>query len=230
MFTHFFPIGSRSFEHFLDKGVSPDKMTTVLYSNDTDYFQRQVEQFLPQRDELRRSFGINPKDHVFIYCGKMFRPKNPLIIPAAFALVNENKDKIWLLAVGAGELQEEFEKRSRDQLGSRALFVGFKNQSELGRYYAAADTLILPSQSGETWGLVVNEALQFGLGVIASDKVGCAVDLVARTGRGRVFPSGSAQVLAECISDAVTHPRLCEGTIVLPTPSSFASAICEVIH
>jgi len=32
----------------------------------------------------------------------------------------------------------------------------------------------LPSQSGETWGLVVNEAIQFGLRVIVSDKVGCA--------------------------------------------------------
>ena len=42
-----------------------------------------------------------------------------------------------------------------------------------------ADALVFPSIQGETWGLVVNEALQFGLAVIASDHPGCVADLLA---------------------------------------------------
>ena len=53
-------------------------------------------------------------------------------------------------------------------------FAGFRNQSELPRYLAAADVLVLPSDAGETWGLVVNEAMACGLPAIVSRAAGCA--------------------------------------------------------
>ena len=57
-----------------------------------------------------------------------------------------------------------------------------------------ADALVFPSVQGETWGLVVNEALQFGLAVIASDHPGCVADLLPQRDPvplgSAVFPSG----------------------------------------
>src|SRR5262249_21925258 len=44
--------------------------------------------------------------------------------------------------------------------------------------YVAADCLVLPSDTRETWGLVVNEALASGLPCIVSDACGCAEDLI----------------------------------------------------
>ena len=45
----------------------------------------------------------------------------------------------------------------------RAIFLGFRNQRELSPYFHAADLFsYLPSLWGETWGLVVNEALHHG--------------------------------------------------------------------
>ena len=81
----------------------------------------------------------------------------------------------------------------------RSHFAGFQNQSELGRYYSAADCLILPSLT-ETWGLVVNEALQFGIPAIVSDKVGCHPDLIVEGKTGFVFPAGDDQRLADQLS------------------------------
>ena len=102
----------------------------------------------------------------------MYETKNPLLIPRALNLLSDElKQNIWLLAVGDGTLRNQFETLSKAELGERVIFVGFKNQSQLGKYYAMGDILILPSH-WETWGLVVNEALQFGLTVITSDKVG----------------------------------------------------------
>jgi glycosyltransferase involved in cell wall biosynthesis len=73
----------------------------------------------------------------------------------------------------------------------------------MGRWYAAADCLVLPSQkgAGETWGLVVNEALHFGLPVIASDGVGCHPDLIPDQHTGRVFPSGDARAFARHLNE-----------------------------
>ncbi|MBF0280643.1 MAG: glycosyltransferase family 4 protein, partial [SAR324 cluster bacterium] len=223
-FDHFFPIGTHSRHHYKIMGVDERRLTTAHYSIDVDFFQKQVERWRPLRQSRRAVLGITPEDHVLLYCGKMYWPKNPLLIAQAIDLLScVQKEKLWLLAVGTGELKDEFEEALRRQLGPRSMFVGFKNQSELGEYYAISDTLILPSQSGETWGLVVNEALQFGLRVIVSDKVGSACDLLNDSEKGSIFPSGNAEGLANAIAQSTEQklPSLLEMKN-LPHPKDFA--------
>ena len=96
--------------------------------------------------------------------------------------------------VGAGELEKDL-RAAAATLGVRAHFAGFRNQSELPAYYAAADVVVLPSES-ETWGLVVNEAMACGTPAIVSDAVGCAPDLIEEGKTGFVFPVGDASALA----------------------------------
>jgi glycosyltransferase involved in cell wall biosynthesis len=78
-----------------------------------------------------------------------------------------------------------------------ASFTGFLNQSELSAAYVAADVLVLPSDGGETWGLVVNEAMASGLPAIVSDTVGCTPDLTEEGKTGFSYPVGNAAALAE---------------------------------
>jgi glycosyltransferase involved in cell wall biosynthesis len=54
---------------------------------------------------------------------------------------------------------------------------------------------VVPSRK-EPWGLVVNESLGLGRFVIASDRVGAAMDLI-RPGVGRTFRAGDPASLAE---------------------------------
>ncbi|MEH2392616.1 MAG: glycosyltransferase family 4 protein [Nostoc sp.] len=226
-FTHFFPIGTNSINHYLWMGVDKSRMTLAHYAIDIEFFQKQVDFWLPQREALRANAGIGEQDHVLIYCGKMFPPKNPLIIPDALENLSPvEKEKIWFLAVGDGELREEFERRIKVQLGERAIFVGFKNQSELGQYYAIADTLILPSRSGETWGLVVNEALQFGLRAIVSNKVGCAKELITDIKHGGIFSCNNFLELAKIISQEILQTNLKSRELKsLPNSSKLATNV-----
>ncbi|HNY38747.1 MAG TPA: glycosyltransferase family 4 protein [Bryobacteraceae bacterium] len=78
----------------------------------------------------------------------------------------------------------------------RASFAGFLNQNEIARAYVAADCLVLPSDHGETWGLVVNEAMASGLPCLVSDAVGCGEDLVAPINPILRFPLGDTAGLA----------------------------------
>jgi glycosyltransferase involved in cell wall biosynthesis len=87
------------------------------------------------------------------------------------------------------------------------VFAGFKNQKELPSLYAAADVLVVPSLS-EAWGLVVNEAMCFGLPVIVSDRVGAAVDLVREGENGFIFPVGDIDRLAEDLSSVLRDSDL----------------------
>jgi glycosyltransferase involved in cell wall biosynthesis len=88
-------------------------------------------------------------------------------------------------------------------------FVGFKNQKELPRYFGAADVFVLPSGI-EPWGLVINEAMNFGLPVICSDQVGCAADLVRPGENGYIFPVGNIQSLADRLLAVLSDGEKCE--------------------
>jgi glycosyltransferase involved in cell wall biosynthesis len=75
--------------------------------------------------------------------------------------------------------------------------AGFVNQQELPSWYAAADMLVLPSDSRETWGLVVNEAMAAGLPVVVSDAAGCSPDLVREGENGFTYPCGNVGALVD---------------------------------
>ncbi len=82
----------------------------------------------------------------------------------------------------------------------RVVWLGFQNQTQLPRIYAAADVLLLPSGWGETWGLVVNEAMAVGTPCVVSDAVGCAPDLVQPGRTGEIYPAGDIQSLVEALA------------------------------
>ena len=90
--------------------------------------------------------------------------------------------------------------------GLAASFAGFLNQTEISRAYVAADALVLPSDPGETWGLVVNEALASGLPAVVSAACGSAEDLVVPLDPRLRFPLGDIEALAAAIRHLADHP------------------------
>jgi hypothetical protein len=58
---------------------------------------------------------------------------------------------------------------------------------------------VLPSEHGETWGLVVNEALASRAPAIASTSCGCTEDLLSSTSGRRSFAAGDVRALAEVL-------------------------------
>ncbi|WP_413745277.1 glycosyltransferase [Synechococcus sp. MIT S9501] len=81
------------------------------------------------------------------------------------------------------------------------------NQKDLVNYYLASDVVVLPSRrSGETWGLVVNEALQVGCSVVVIEGVGCGSDFVDLESF-LMISIGSALKLGEELSDLFLYSR-----------------------
>jgi glycosyltransferase involved in cell wall biosynthesis len=189
-------IGRNARQHFLFHGVPLERIGWAPYCIDSDLFGAQAERLLPQRTSLRRELGFQESQTVFIYSGKMIPKKDPMTLAMAIqGMAHADRQGIGLIALGDGELRMRFEAICRDALGLRFVTPGFVNQSEMGRYYSAADCLILPSAWGETWGLVINEAMQFGVPAIVSHRVGCHPDLVVEGETGYVFPTGDSRML-----------------------------------
>ena len=232
-----FPIGGDSNDHFARLGVPSHRRYPVSYAVNTAFFSDLVRQWAPQREQLRRELGIGPTDLVLLWSAKMTQVKNPLLVIEALRKLPEAlRCRFWLVAMGDGPLRSRFETEARFILKARSCFLGFRNQSELGEGYAVADALVFPSQQGETWGLVVNEALQFGLAVLASDHPGCVRDLLSNgadaPAGSTVFPSGDATALASAFRNLAT--RYPDGFVQkpvtsLPQPEDLAAAVATAL-
>lgn len=183
-------IGKGARTHLSGLGVDPDRLVFSPYSVDSALFNRR-----PRSAALRSALGIGPKDVVALFSGKLIDRKAPQTLLDALALLPD-LPQLKAVFVGDGPLAPDLRAQARRLAPGRAVLAGFVNQSRLADYFAAADLFVLPSLF-ETWGLVVNEAMQMGLPVIATEQCGCAQDLVSPGKTGELFAAGDAKKLAE---------------------------------
>ena len=199
-------IGSRNRSLYESFGVPAQRMHFAPYSVDNRFFLQQAELFRGQRLQLRKRFGIVGEGPCILFAGKLIAKKQPQALLQAFQAVRA-KHACTLLFAGDGELRPVLEAQVRDAQIMDVHFAGFLNQTEIGAAYACADIFVLPSLYDETWGLVVNEAMNFGLPVVLSDAVGCADDLLRQRENGFVvsasrFVIEGADAIAALVADA----------------------------
>ena len=197
-------VGQNARWHLLRLGVGEDRIFFSPYSVDSALFEGQRARL--GREECRERLGIGPGQLVLLFSGKFIPRKAPLLLLEAISRLRE-RERVTLVMLGDGELRPAVEAVAREVLGGRAFLPGFVNQTQLGPFFRAADVFVLPSLF-ETWGLVVNEAMHFGLPAVVSSKVGCGPDLVCEGKTGLVFPAGDAQGLANCLQKFLDEPGL----------------------
>jgi glycosyltransferase involved in cell wall biosynthesis len=96
-----------------------------------------------------------------------------------------------------------------------ATSLGALEPERLRDVYAACQVLVVPSVATrrfrEPWGLVVNEAMNRKMAVIASDAVGAAAGgLVRDAENGLIVPAGDAPALARALRRLARDPQLRE--------------------
>jgi len=200
-------IGHQNRRHFAAYGVPRERMHFAPYCVDNNALRRRAGELRPRRRELRARFGVEGDAPVVLFAGKLIAKKQPLRLIEAFARVRR-EHRASLLIAGEGPLRADAEALVARLSVPDVRFAGFLNASRLPEAYAAADIFVLPSALHETWGLVVNEAQNFALPVVVSDKVGCAADLVPHGEAGFVVPHDDTAALARAIATLVGDPAL----------------------
>jgi glycosyltransferase involved in cell wall biosynthesis len=211
----FLYIGSANRRLYRHYGVPEARLHPAPYAVDNERFAAQAAALRPQRTALRRNWGIADDAFCILFCGKFVAKKRPMdVVKAAELLMQrEARANLHLLFTGSGELGAAL--RGACQIaydcdasvatdpnaggGIKASFAGFLNQTEISRAYVAADCLVLPSDHGETWGLVVNEALASGLPCLVSNACGCTEDLMAAVDPRLTFRCGDIGALADML-------------------------------
>ena len=114
-------------------------------------------------DELRKQLGINKRDFVILFVGRIAEEKNiEFLIKAHVDLIKEHKN-IKLLIVGDGPDKDTYEKLAKDLgLGKHVIFTGKAAWEEMPYYYSASDVFTSASKT-ETQGLTIIEAMASNL-------------------------------------------------------------------
>lgn len=121
--------------------------------------------FNPSRRDatLRRQWGAQPADPVFLHVGRLAPEKNPAVLGGAYAAALAVAPRAKLVLVGDGPAREEFLAACPG-----AIHAGVRRGDDLAAHYASADVFLFPSLT-ETFGNVTLEAMASGLAVVAFD-------------------------------------------------------------
>jgi glycosyltransferase involved in cell wall biosynthesis len=143
----------------------------------------------------------------FLFAGRPTREKGLGVLVEAWSVSGLHTPTAALVLVGAGSTPPWV------PAGGAVVALDAVPPAQLRNFYAAADVLVVPSIPTRTfrepWGLVVNEAMNRGLPVIASDAVGAAAGGLVRDGHnGIVVGAGDPVALAAALRTLAGNPSL----------------------
>lgn len=197
--SRFLYIGEQNRRFYRFYNVTDEKMIFSPYCVDNERFKNEYKKLKVQKEWLKENYNIPENHRIVLFSGKFIRKKRPLDLLQAFKMLKTKN--VTLIMVGEGELRTKMENFIEKHSLQNILLTGFVNQSEISNFYAMADVFVLPSAMGETWGLVVNEAMNFHLPLIVSDDVGSATDLVEEGKNGYTYPVGNIDNLSEKLTN-----------------------------
>jgi glycosyltransferase involved in cell wall biosynthesis len=196
-FDGYLIVGQKAKEYLLHYGADERAMYFTPHFVDTDFFAAHAAAARADRNALRDRHKIGHDANVFVFAGKLIAGKRPVAFVEAVATLAAMHSNVEGVILGDGPQRSEVEAAIA-RTGAPVRILGFMNQTEMPGGYALGEVLVLPS-AGETWGLVVNEAMACGLPAVVSDVVGCVPDLIDEGRTGFSYPDGDQAALIDAM-------------------------------
>ncbi len=191
MANGWFSTGKSITDYLVHYGADRNRVEEYPFSslNQEDILKEQISP--EEKAKLRQELGIQEEKLILTIGQFIHRKAFDILLKAARDL-----PKDAAICIVGGEPTEEYRKL-REELGlTQVYFQGFMKKEELLRYYRAADLFVLPTRE-DIWGLVINEAMAFGLPVITTDRCAAGLELVEEGVNGWIVPVEDVEALAE---------------------------------
>ena len=177
---------------------------------------RPVPNFVPHisdkehLDEFRKNFV--PSDHkIILFCGRLVEYKGVQYLIQSIPKIKTKN--VHLIVVGGGIMKKELQKLSESlDLDDKITFYGRATHEELGKIHDVSDVFVCPSiidsrGNEEALGLVIPEAMESGLPVVASS-VGGIADIIKNEENGLLVPEKDPNLIAKAIDVIFTNSEL----------------------
>ncbi len=179
-----------------------------------------LERFRPGLPRLERFDDEIPN---ILFVGRHDPRKGlPELMDACDALARDQVP-FRLIVVGDGSLRRRIERMAGGALSGRVHFEGRVSNDRLPRYYASADLFCSPARGGESFGIVLLEAMASGVPIVATDLPGYRTVLTPGE-EGLMVPTRDPQALAQALRTLLGRPdqRRAMGVRGIATAQRFA--------
>jgi glycosyltransferase involved in cell wall biosynthesis len=183
--------------------IPSKKIFMVPYAVDNKFFQIQCEHWKINKDIIKKEMGIDDDELIVLCVARMVPKKRHKDLIDAMA---RQSKKARLMLIGNGPMMDEISIYCHQKL-PKTILTGFINQTELPKFYAIADIFVLPSEY-EEYGLVLNEAMNCGLPIIATQGVASTYDLLYDHRNGYTFQSGDIDTLSILLGSLLSSKEL----------------------
>ncbi|MFH1426571.1 MAG: glycosyltransferase family 4 protein [Candidatus Kerfeldbacteria bacterium] len=159
---------------------------------------------IPYAPVPRTELELDPKAFVLAGMGRMVKRKRFADIVRALQLLPE---QVRAVIIGKGPESEAIKSLAREMdVADRLLLPGFVSQERKMQLLNASDAFVLSSEH-EGFGIVLQEAMQAGLPIIATNNGG-QTDLITQSKNGYLYKPGDVQALVESIRALMANADL----------------------
>ena len=195
--------------YLISRGMKAEKIFIAQNTADNELYAK-----IPEEEKIkaiREKYGINDAAPKILFVGRFVEDKGLNDLLKAMAMLPKDTQ---LLMIGKGPEKAKCEEFAKAH-DLKIKFADYVPNDELYLYYSLFDIVVVPSITTATfkepWGLVVNECMNQGCVVIATDSVGAAAGGLVEDGKtGFIVPERDPEKLAQAIEKLIKDKELME--------------------
>lgn len=192
--------GKYTDDYFAYYGVNKERIKHYRFTSLSQKDINNNKEMRNGKDDLRKELNIHERI-VFLSVGQQIYRKGYDILLKAI----QGIEGIGVYIVG-GKPEKDNEEFVRANNLYNVHFIDFCNKEKLSKYYAAADVFVFPTRE-DIWGLVINEAMSFGLPIVSSDNCVAAKEFNDLYDNCIIFPVDNYKMLHDILIFLVKNPN-----------------------
>jgi len=239
---HIIAQGELTRRYLESQGIPSLKITEAHNCIDEEYFIEKSDEVHLRRDDVRRRYGYDEDDIVFLFVGSLIERKGVIELLEIIAEVSSRNNSFNFIILGSGPLESEVKTTIEGNRLHRVKLIesGIKLQ-DLIELYSISDVFLFPTLF-DLAPLVVNEAMACKLPLLLSDGAGNSYKFIVQGDNGYRIPKGDTRAFIETIEKMDltmenlermgkrSREILLERGSSSITASNFVEAICAALN
>lgn len=159
-------------KYLIHYGLKNNRILRYHFSSLNEKDLLEAKKALGSREQYRKEMNLEDKK-IVLFVGQIIERKGVDLLIRAAAKISDD----YMVLIAGGEPTEEYLALMNDLSVANVRFVGFHNKASLRKYYASADVFVLPTRE-DIWGLVIAEAMSYGLPVVTTKMCVAGMELL----------------------------------------------------
>ena len=189
----YFTTTDQNVEMLIRLGVKKSKIYKYPFSSVLKEDIKKNSSLVLEKEYIKKKLNIS-EDKIILTVGQFIYRKGFDVLLNA---VSNIKSDYGVYIIG-GNPTEEYKRIIKEKKLKNIHFIGFQTKNELKNFYAIADIFVLPTRE-DIWGLVINEAMSYGLPIITTYKCGAGLEMIENGKNGFLVDVGDEKMLAQKI-------------------------------